>query len=137
MRPILTRLALALSALGNAVVGLWALLWPTAFYTDFPGFRTGWVAADGPFNLHLLHDFGGLNLALAITALGALHMGSPAAARWAGVAILAFNLPHALFHTLHLHPFPDLTDQVLIMATTWGAAALGLVALLAPARSTT
>ncbi|MGO1049097.1 hypothetical protein [Crossiella sp. CA198] len=137
MQPLPTRLALVLSALPNAAVGLWALLWPTGFYTDFPGPRTGWVAADGPFNEHLLRDVGGLNLALAITAIGALLMATPAAGRWAGAAILAFNLPHALYHSLHLHAYPQLTDQVLIATSTWAAAALGLLALLWPTRGTT
>ncbi|GAA2828468.1 hypothetical protein [Crossiella cryophila] len=137
MQPLPTRLALVLTALINAVVGLWALLWPTAFHTDFPGVRTGWVAADGPFNEHLLRDFGGLNLALAVTATGALLMATTAAARWAGAAILAFNLPHALYHSLHLHAYPEVIDQVLIASTTWAAAALGLLALLWPTRGTT
>ena len=35
------------------------------FYDDFPGLGRSWVAADGPYNEHLVRDVGALNLALA------------------------------------------------------------------------
>ena len=38
--------------------GLWATLSPRSFYDEFPGGGRAWVAADGPYNEHLVRDFG-------------------------------------------------------------------------------
>ena len=50
-------------------LGVWATFAPRSFYDDFPGLGRAWVAADGPYNEHLVRDFGGLNLALAVLTL--------------------------------------------------------------------
>src|SRR4051794_26730911 len=70
MQRTITRVLLVVFGLVEAVVGIWPLVSPIGFYQDFPGFRTGWVSTDGPFNEHLLRDFGGLNLGLAALLTG-------------------------------------------------------------------
>jgi len=131
-RPI-TRVLLVFFGLVEAVVGIWPLVSPTGFNQDFPGFRTGWVAMDGPFNEHLLRDFGGLNLALAATLIGAAVIGTTAVARLAAVAALLFGLPHFLYHLGHVSHFEQI-DQVLIIVATGLGVVVPIVLLLIPGR---
>ncbi|MFI5589144.1 hypothetical protein ACIA5G_29100 [Amycolatopsis sp. NPDC051758] len=131
-RPI-TRVLLVFFGLVEAVVGIWPLVSPTGFYQDFPGFRTGWVAMDGPFNEHLLRDFGGLNLALAAMLIGAAVIGTTAVARLAAVAALLFGLPHFLYHLGHVSHFEQI-DQVLIIVATGLGVVVPIVLLLIPGR---
>ncbi|MFD8500044.1 hypothetical protein [Amycolatopsis sp. NPDC059657] len=122
MQTKLTRVLLVLFGLLELVPGVWASLTPTGFYQDFPGFRRGWVAMDGPFNEHLLRDFGGLNLAMAAVLIGAAVTGTTLAARVAAIATLLYGAPHFFYHLGHIEHFEQI-DKVLIVATT----ALGLV----------
>jgi nucleoside-diphosphate-sugar epimerase len=89
---------LALTALSLAIQGI---LTPHSFYNDFPTGR-GWIAADGPYNEHLVRDFGALNLALCIATLGAIWMSTRTAARVAALAWLAWSVPHLIYHLAHL-----------------------------------
>src|SRR2546421_20918 len=57
-----TRFLLFALGLTQLTIGLWALLGSRSFYNDFP-FGQGWVSADGPYNQHLLTDFGALYVA--------------------------------------------------------------------------
>ncbi len=133
MQRTLTRVLLVLFGLVELPVGLWPLLSPIGFYQDFPGFRHGWVAMDGPFNEHLIRDFGGLNLALAALLIGAAVIGTTSAARLATIALLLFGAPHFFYHLGHVGHFERL-DQVLIIATTGLGVVLPLVLLLIPRR---
>ena len=129
----MTRVLLVVFGLVETVVGTWPLVSSTGFYQDFPGFRGGWIAMDGPFNEHLLRDFGGLTLALAALLVGAAVIGTTAVARLAGVAALLFGLPHCLYHVGHVSHFARI-DQVLIVATTALGVVVPLVVLLLPGR---
>ena len=51
--------------------GLWALILPRSFYDDFPLPGSDWVSTLGPYNEHLIRDYGALNLALAILLVAA------------------------------------------------------------------
>jgi hypothetical protein len=133
MQRTITRVLLVFFGVVEAVTGIWPLITPTGFYQDFPGFRTGWVSMDGPFNEHLLRDFGGLNLALAALLVGAAVIGTTAVMRLAAVAALLFGLPHFLYHLGHVSHFEQI-DQVLIIATTGLGAVVPIVLLLIPAR---
>lgn len=105
------RALLAVLAAGFLVVGAWAQLAPRSFYDDFPGGGRHWVAADGPFNEHLVRDVGGLNLALlVVTALAALTM-SRALVRVACAATLVYAIPHLAYHASHLDLY-DTADKV-------------------------
>jgi hypothetical protein len=133
MQRTITRVLLVFFGVVELPVGLWSLISPTGFYQDFPGFRSGWVAMDGPFNEHLLRDFGGLNLALAALLIGAAVIGTTAVARLAAVPALLFGAPHFFYHLGHLGHFERI-DQVLILATTGLGVLLPLALLLVPGR---
>lgn len=131
MQRTITRVLLIAFGLLELPVGLWPLLSPSGFYQDFPGFRTGWVSMDGPFNEHLIRDFGGLNLALAAILIGAAVIGTTAVARLAALATFLFGMPHFLYHLGHVSHFEQV-DQVLIVTTTALGAFLPLVLVLIP-----
>ena len=56
-------LLLAATALGG---GFWALILPRSFYEDFPLPGRYWVSTLGPYNEHLVLDYGELNLAFEV-----------------------------------------------------------------------
>jgi hypothetical protein len=105
------RIALALLFVQGLFVGAWAAAWPRSFYDDFPGGGRAWVAADGPYNEHLVRDFGDLNLALAGVTLVALL----AFTRWvvlaAALAWIVYQTPHLIYHLRHLDLY-DTSDKV-------------------------
>jgi hypothetical protein len=113
---------LAVQALGIAA---WLLLDPAGFYAVFPGFGHTWVSVDGPYNEHLLRDFGAMNLALGVVTVIALHRRERALHLATGLAWLAFSLPHFLYHLEHLSTLASDIDRVLEMVS------LGLIVLLA------
>jgi hypothetical protein len=87
------RIVLGLLALSAAVAGPWAAVAPGSCYRDFRGGGQHWVAADGPFNEHLVRDLGGLTLALgAVTVLAAFRP-EPVAVRLAGFACALSRRP--------------------------------------------
>lgn len=133
MQRTITRVLLVIFGLIEAPVGLWPLISPSGFYQEFPGVRHGWVAMDGPFNEHLIRDFGGLTLALAALLIGAAAIGTTAVARLAGVALLLFGAPHFFYHLGHVGHFERI-DQVLILVTTGLGVVVPLVLLLIPGK---
>lgn len=126
------RAALALLVAQGLVVGSWAAISPRSFYDDFPGGGRAWVAADGPYNEHLVRDFGDLNLALAAVALVALVIMGRALVLAAGLGWIVYQAPHLVYHLRHLDVY-DTTDQALNVASLVLALALPLaVVVLAP-----
>ena len=71
------------------------------------------MSVDGPYNEHLLRDFGQGNLAFGMVALVALLTGGVWLARATGLAAVVANLPHQAYHQTHLHVLPTMSDQVL------------------------
>jgi hypothetical protein len=98
------RLALWFLAAVALVVGVWAQFAPASFYSSFPGGR-GWVAADGPYNEHLIRDVGGLNLALMLITAAAARTMRPGLVRLAAGATLLYAVPHLAYHATHLEPY--------------------------------
>ncbi|HLG00652.1 MAG TPA: NAD-dependent epimerase/dehydratase family protein [Acidimicrobiia bacterium] len=131
--PGLARLALAVLAVSGLSVGAQALADPRAFYTDFP-FGRGWVAVDGPFNLHLLRDFAALNIGIGGLALVALLARSRVLTRAAGGVWLAFAVPHFLYHLNHTDLY-DGVDLVANIATLGGVVLMAAVATAVPIAS--
>lgn len=103
---------LVLLAASALQLGLWASLAPRSFYDDFPTPARQWVAVDGPYNEHLVRDFGQLQLALAAVLVAALIRRERFIVRTAALASLLFAVPHLLYHATHLDVY-DTTDQVL------------------------
>lgn len=99
------------AALGG--VGAWASLAPAGFYSRFPAVGgRHWLPPLGPYNEHLIRDFGGLNLGLAAAALVAGVALTTTSALCAASAWEAYSLPHLAFHAAHTQPYSS-SDNVL------------------------
>jgi hypothetical protein len=115
--------ALAVLAGTALLVGVWALFFPRGFYTSFPSVGGQWVAADGPYNEHLVRDVGGLNLALAVVTIVALVHRTAVLVRTAALAWLVYSAPHFAYHSAHLDLYDD-TEMVLMVVSLAMAAVL-------------
>jgi nucleoside-diphosphate-sugar epimerase len=126
------RVCLWLLALTGIALGVYAEFFPRAFYDDFP-FNRGWVMHDGPYNEHLVRDFGAMNLALAAVTFVALWFGVKAAARAAAIGWLVFAVPHTAYHFRHLSHY-DAADKWGNVVTLSGSVLLAIAALVLLAR---
>lgn len=93
-------------------------------YEVFPLPGRRWVSTLGPFNEHLVVDYGALTLALAVLLAGAAIFLERRLVQVSLVAYLTFAVPHLVYHMIMLHHFPLSTDKVGLLLT------LGLVVLL-------
>jgi len=123
-------------AAAEALIGVWAQGWPRSFYTDFPLPGHRWVANLPSYNEHVLRDFGGLNLALAVVfgvAAVTLH---PVLVRAVLAGYLVFAVPHLVFHLNHLQPFgrTDAAAQTVAL-TAVAVLPMALLALTRPPAS--
>ncbi len=121
MNITLRRILLSATSGIGAFVGVWAALYPTSFYSDFPGLGLGpWVGIDGPFNEHLVRDVGALYLALAGAGVYAAVTGSIHASRAVGIAWIVFSVPHLVYHLGHLEGFSPLeaTLEIISLSST-------------------
>jgi hypothetical protein len=127
------RLALVLLFVQGVIVGAWAAAWPRSFYDDFPGGGRTWVAVDGPYNEHLVRDFGDLNLALAVVTLVALVAFTRVIALAAALGWIVYQAPHLVYHLRHLDVY-DTSDKVANVASLVLALALPIVVLVGARR---
>jgi hypothetical protein len=94
---LVTRIALAILAVIELVVGIWNQFWPESFYTDFPT-----VDLTPPFSEHYARDFGGATLGIAVVLIAAFLVPRPLLVIVAGLAYTVFAIPHLVFHAQHL-----------------------------------
>jgi hypothetical protein len=134
MTPLATRIALLILAGQALVSGLWATVSPRAFYDDFPGLGRAWVAIDGPYNEHLVRDYGALNLALAVVTVAALVTLARGLVTAAGGAWLAWSVPHLVYHVRHRDVFEGADAPAALGAIALGGA-LALLLLIRPPRA--
>ena len=90
---------------------------PRIFYERFPGFGMAWVAPDGPYNEHLMRDLGGVNLALTFLVFLAIARPTADLVRGVAIAVLISQIPHFVYHTLHLDLLPDTLERGLQTAS--------------------
>ena len=95
-------LVLAASTLGGS---LWALPFLRSFYDDFPAPGWAWVSTLGPYNDHLVRDYGAMNLALGVLLVSAAISLERRLTQVALLTYLAFATPHFLFHATQVHHF--------------------------------
>ena len=95
-------LLLAASTLGGS---MWALPFPRSFYDDFPVPGWEWVSTLGPYNEHLVRDYGAMNLALGVLLVSASIFVQRRLVQAALLTYLAFATPHFLFHVVQVHHF--------------------------------
>ena len=129
VRNGILRVALAIFAVVSVELGLWATFAPRSFFDDFPGLGRHWVRVYGPYNEHLMRDFGALNLALAVVTIAALiTLGRPLVIAVA-IAWLAWGVPHLVYHLRHLDMFStgDKVGNVVTLAAVPVLAVIVLV----------
>ncbi|MEU9651584.1 hypothetical protein AB0E00_22085 [Streptomyces sp. NPDC048110] len=83
---------------GQVLLGLWVLPLPELFW------KWPWVSHLPPYNEHLLRDFGGASLALAVVLCAAVATMERRLVLTALMAYLVFAVAHLLFHASHLEP---------------------------------
>lgn len=118
-RRTIVRVSLVVLSLTSAILGLWAAVAPRSFYDSFPGFGRQWVAIDGPYNEHLVRDFGNLNLALTVLTVAAAATMVRVLVQAVAVAWLVYSIPHLAYH---LHHFDQL-DTVDVVGNLVGLGA--------------
>lgn len=96
-----TLIALAVPQL---LIGVWAVLAPRHFFDEFPGVGPLLVAAEPPFNRHLMTDAGGAFLATGVALLIAVVWPRRQLMMMAIVTYLAFAIQHAFYHAAHEAP---------------------------------
>jgi hypothetical protein len=119
----LLRPGLVLLAAVEVVLGLWTLVFPASFYSDVPT-----VDLTPPFSEHLVRDFGGATLGLAVVLAAAAVSTERRLVVTALLAYLAFSAPHLAFHLGHLHGASGPTATVLVVVLA-GSVALPLALL--------
>jgi nucleoside-diphosphate-sugar epimerase len=128
--PATVRVGLWAMALFSLVVGIQQQFAPRSFFDDFPGFGMSWVAVDGPYNEHLVRDLGVANLALATVILFAIAQPTAALVRAVAAAMLVAQVPHFIYHAVHLDVLPTTLDRVLQTTTLALTLAIPLLVLL-------
>ena len=89
------------------VTGLWAVLAPEHWYEQFPGLGPHLVAAEPPYNAHLVTDAGAGFLAIGAALLAAAALARRSAVYTALIAYLVHTLPHIVYHAAN--PAPGLS----------------------------
>ena len=112
---VAVRAGLAILAVLQGVVSVWALLAPASFYASFPVAGHAWVSLLPPYNEHLIRDVGALSLALTVVLAAAAVTGEWLLSAVAIGALAVYAVPHAVFHALHLEGFRT-SDAVAQMA---------------------
>ena len=126
------RILLWILVLLGLYVGLWATLFPASFYESFPGPFGSWVAADGPYDEHLVRDVGTFNLGLAVASAAATRYRDRGPGLVVALAWIVCSVPHLGYHLDHLSGLPvvDAVAQVVALSST----AVLAVPLLLPVR---
>ena len=140
MRGGWLRNGLLLVAATTLGAGLWALPFPRTFYGDFPFPGWDWISTLGPYNEHLVRDYGAMNLALGVLLVSAAISPERRLSRVALLTYLAFAIPHFVFHATQTHHFSlfhnmlqlgslgllGLLPVALLVLTTSGVAHIGI-----------
>lgn len=133
-KPLFESIALAYLGVTALALGLYAAFFPRGFYDDFP-FGRHWISLDGPFNEHLIRDFGGLNLALACFTLVAAFVGGRALVRAAAIATILFGTPHVVYHLRHAEVY-GASDKLVSIGGIAFSVALAAAVLVSSMRAT-
>lgn len=98
IHKVLLRSLLSLLAISSLLMGIWATLSPRSFFMSFPVPTMHWVASAGPYEKHLVSDFGSLNLAMATLAIFAIYYLEVTLTRATAAGFLVYGVLHVLFH---------------------------------------
>ncbi|MFC7503752.1 hypothetical protein ACOACQ_21210 [Nocardioides sp. CPCC 206347] len=114
-------------AVPQTVIGVWASLSPRGWFDNFPGLGPALVAAEPPYNQHLVTDAGAGFLAIGLLLLGACVFGGAPEIRMAAIAHLIFSVPHLMYHAAHPSPLLPAVNDVLNVVLLGAEVAAGLV----------
>ena len=125
---VVLRIGLAMLAVVELVIGAWNQFWPQSFYDDFPT-----VDLTPPFAEHYARDFGGATLGIGIVLAAAAIVPRTVLVVPALLAVMAFGIPHFVFHLHHLE-HATASEAVFLVASTglaaWAPPVLLVVAVL-------
>jgi hypothetical protein len=127
MHVMAARVALVALAITNGSTGLLARLNPKTFYDDFP-FGRSWVQVDGPYNEHLLTDFGAALLAITAVCLVAVWRPTREVVVAAAVANIVLGGFHIAYHA-GVAELLSTTDNILSFTAIGLGIVLGLMLL--------
>jgi hypothetical protein len=124
LSSIWVTIGLVILAVPNLVAGLWGTVAPEHWFDNFPGWAPRLVAAFPPYNEHLAVD--------AATGLFASGVAAAIALGWrrrevvivAMTVLLAFALPHAIFHMTHPADALDSREDALNTVSLWAEVAI-------------
>ncbi len=113
-----------LLALGVPIVlvGGWALLAPHGWYDTFPGGGRHWISALGPYDEHLVRDFGATYLGLGLLLAVAAYLLDRLVVQVALGTSLVFQVPHFIFHLSETGPFSTGDNVVNLVLLAFGLA---------------
>ncbi len=131
-----TRVALMMLALPNLFAGLWAVVAPSSWYENFPGWSPHLVAALPPYNEHLATDAGAGLFASGLLALLAAFLMRRDVIIVAMTGYLAFALPHALYHLATPADALNASEDATNTLSLWVAVVLSSWLLVDALRST-
>ena len=126
-----TRIGVGYLTAVNLALGAWATVGPKSYFEDFPGGGRSWVAGDGPYNEHLMRDYGALNLALGVLGICTLVWSTRQLLVSFGLVQITYAIPHVAYHLAHLDRLGSDGDQVAAVGGLVAAALIG-AALLRP-----
>lgn len=109
MNMSIKRFSVGFLAVIAAVVGIWAGFFPLSFHNEFPLPGWGWVSRLGPYNEHVVRDYGLSNVALLIITTWAWLRPDEKVYRVVGGGWLAYSVTHFIWHMLHLSAFPTVS----------------------------
>jgi AhpD family alkylhydroperoxidase len=135
-RRRLLRAYLLLLAVPQVLIGVWALVDPSGWYTTFPGGGREWLPLFGSYDEHLARDVGSSFLALGVLLLLAALWLDRRVVLAAGAAYLTYQVPHFIYH-LTADDVLSTGDQILngVLLALGVFTALALFELSRPARS--
>lgn len=92
------RLGLLFLAATALYPGVWALVWPQSFSSDFPGLGLAWLKDLPPYNEHLVREVGAFYLAFGVLLSGAAWIMDRRLTQLVLAAWLVFAIPHLWSH---------------------------------------
>jgi hypothetical protein len=125
MHEMAARVALLALAVGNGITGAWARFAPKNFFHDFPGGNHIWVEPDGPYNAHLLTDFGAGLLAVTVVCLVGLWRPTREVVFAAALANIVLGALHFAYH-VGTRDLYSTTDNVLSLSAIGLGVVLGI-----------
>ena len=110
------------------IIGFWAFFAPYHFYEMFPFPESNWLSTLGPYNEHLVRDYGANNLGFGVLFAMAAVFSGRQLVQVALISWLAFAIPHFSFHVMQTHHF-SLFDNMMQLSSLGFVVVLPIILL--------